>query len=48
MKLADYEAFHVKMFLEENFSEFVDKLSEDYDTREEAEEIAEEICNKLA
>lgn len=45
-KLADYEAFHVKLFLEENFQEFVQKLSEDYD--DEAEEIAEEICNKLA
>ncbi|MEC6720464.1 hypothetical protein [Staphylococcus aureus] len=48
MKLADYEAFHVKLFIEENWSEFVDKLSENYETREEAEEIAQEICDKLA
>ena len=43
--LRDYEAHHVKMFLEENWSEFVSKLEEDYD--DEAEEIAEEIVNKL-
>lgn len=43
--LRDYEAHHVKMFLEENWSEFVSKLEEDYDG--EAEEIAEEIVNKL-
>ncbi|WP_393950153.1 hypothetical protein [Kluyvera intermedia] len=43
--LRDYEAYHVKMFLEENWSEFVSKLKDDYD--DEAEEIAEEIVNKL-
>lgn len=43
--LRDYEAHHVKMFLEENWSEFVSNLKEDYD--DEAEEIAEEIVNKL-
>ncbi|MCQ7329052.1 hypothetical protein NP116_14905 [Salmonella enterica] len=43
--LRDYEAHHVKMFLEENWSEFVSKLEEDYDG--EAEEIEEEIVNKL-
>lgn len=45
--LRDYEAHHVKMFLEENWSEFVSKLEEDYDDENEAEQIAEEIVNKL-
>ncbi len=45
--LKDYEANHVKMFLEENWSEFVSKLEEDYDDENEAEQIAEEIVNKL-
>ncbi len=44
--LKDYEALHVKMFLEENWSDFVGKLEEDYEEAE-AEEIAEEIVNKL-
>ncbi|WP_167608964.1 hypothetical protein [Cedecea colo] len=42
----DAYAPHLRDFLEENWSSFVDKLAENYD--EEAEEIAEEIVNKLA
>lgn len=44
--LKDYEALHVKSFLEENWSEFVSWLEEAYDEGE-AEEIAEEIVNRL-
>lgn len=41
----DVYAPHVRDFLEENWSAFVDKLAENYD--DDAEEIAEEIVNKL-
>ncbi|WP_312630988.1 hypothetical protein [Pantoea piersonii] len=43
--LQDYEAHSLKMFIEENWSAFVEKLAEDYD--DEAEQIAEEIVGKL-
>lgn len=41
----DVYAPYVRDFLEENWSVFVDKLAENYD--DDAEEIAEEIVNKL-
>lgn len=41
----DVYAPYVRDFLEENWSDFVDKLAENYD--DDAEEIAEEIVNKL-
>lgn len=45
-QLDDHEASYVRDFLEENWHEFVDKLAGNYD--DEAEEVAEEIVNKLA
>lgn len=44
-KINDAYAPHVREFLEENWTSFVEKLAENYD--EEAEEIAEEIVNGL-
>ncbi|MDI9276215.1 hypothetical protein QMZ65_03215 [Pantoea sp. EABMAA-21] len=44
--LAENEAMYVRNFLEEHWHEFVQALEENYD--DEAEEIAEEIVNKLA
>lgn len=44
--LKDYEAQSVKLFLEDKWDDFVESLSENYE--DEAEQIAEEICNKLA
>lgn len=41
----DVYAPYVRDFLEENWDAFVDKLAENYD--DDAEEIAEEIVNKL-
>ncbi len=44
-RLEDYEASYVRNFLEDNWYEFVEKLTENYD--EDAEAIAEDIVNKL-
>lgn len=42
----DVYAPYVRDFLEENWSDFVDKLAEIFD-EDDVEEIAQEIVNKL-
>lgn len=42
----DQHAVHVRNYLEENWSDFVESLDDAYG--EDAESVAEEIVNKLA
>ncbi len=44
--IEDHHASYVRSYLEENWSDFVDYLEENYG--EDAEGVAEEIVNKLA
>lgn len=47
MELAEHQKLLLRDFIEENWSDFLDHVEKNYDSREEAEEEAEDICNTL-